>query len=418
MLEQIMIDFPDIETLELTDEGIYEKIEKKDNSNPKPQKVPPQITMHFVKKGHVEVNTPTEGDYLVEFLDDRKEVYSCRVKNNSYVDTFFKYYIPYTIKVTDLNTGKIIHNETIDLEGKRVVIEMGSKSLGDTLAWFPYFEEFRKEHNCELIACTYQNNLFKESYPDIKFIEPGETVENVFAWYEIGWFYKDNNIDLHRNPKEVKNQPMQKTASDILGLEFKELRPSLSFTPKDRPSIAKPYVCIAPHSTCQAKYWNNPSGWQDLVNYLDSKGYEVLLLSKEKDGKMGNKNPDGVLYPDNYELDTIMNYLYHSEFFIGIGSGLSWLAWALYKPVVLISGFSAPYTEMVQSDSVVRIGTPEGQNLVTGYFNTHKLDAADWNWFPFPELKGTDRQFEDSKSITSEMVINKIQKFINNANKP
>src|SRR5260370_40322124 len=32
-------------------------------------------------------------------------------------------------------------------------------------------------------------------------------------------------------------------------------------------------------------------------------------------------------------------------FFIGLGSGLSWLAWAAGTPVVMISGFSHPSTE-------------------------------------------------------------------------
>jgi hypothetical protein len=34
-----------------------------------------------------------------------------------------------------------------------------------------------------------------------------------------------------------------------------------------------------------------------------------------------------------------------AEFFIGVASGLSWLAWCCRKPIVLISGFSRPSME-------------------------------------------------------------------------
>jgi hypothetical protein len=39
-----------------------------------------------------------------------------------------------------------------------------------------------------------------------------------------------------------------------------------------------------------------------------------------------------------------------------------------------------------------------------------KFDKGDWNWCP--EHKGTERQHECHKLITSEMVINQIQDLI------
>ena len=38
-------------------------------------------------------------------------------------------------------------------------------------------------------------------------------------------------------------------------------------------------------------------------------------------------------------------WLKHAEFFVGLSSGLSWLAWAMDVPVVLISGFTAATNE-------------------------------------------------------------------------
>ena len=100
-----------------------------------------------------------------------------------------------------------------------------------------------------------------------------------------------------------------------------------------------------------------------------------------------------------------MDEMAKSKAFIGIGSGLSWLSWALGTKTVLISGFSDDWAEM---NDCVRIGSPKGK--CSGCFNRLKLDAGDWNWCP--DHKGTNRQFECTKEITSEMVINELEKFL------
>ncbi len=38
-----------------------------------------------------------------------------------------------------------------------------------------------------------------------------------------------------------------------------------------------------PNGTAQSKFWNNSNGWQDVVDWLNNKGYVVKLLSKEGD---------------------------------------------------------------------------------------------------------------------------------------
>ena len=282
-------------------------------------------------------------------------------------------------------------------------IHIDSSSLGDTIAWFPYVEEFRKKHKCNVICSTFNNDFFKKTYPEIEFVNPGTTVHNLYKMFTIGWFYKNDEMNLDRNPCNFRDQNLQKTACDILGLEFEEVRPKLDFTPQERPYDDK-YVCIANHSTAQAKYWNNPEGWQKTVDWLKLKGYRVVLLSKEPDNFMGNRNPVGVDKISDKSLKEIMNYIWHSELFIGLGSGLSWVSWALGKQTVLISGFSRPNCEM---SDCIRIFTPEPYNTCNGCFNDFKLDAGDWNWCP--RHKGTPRQFECTKKIGASHVIEKIK---------
>ena len=96
-----------------------------------------------------------------------------------------------------------------------------------------------------------------------------------------------------------------------------------------------------------------------------------------------------------------MNVIYYSKLFIGLSSGLSWLAWALKKDVVMISNFTKAEHEF----ECIRITNP---NVCNGCWNKseYKFDKADWNWCPVN--KGTDKQFECQTSITAQMVIEEI----------
>jgi autotransporter strand-loop-strand O-heptosyltransferase len=132
----------------------------------------------------------------------------------------------------------------------------------------------------------------------------------------------------------------------------------------------------------------------------------VLLLSKEGDTYMGNDHPKGIKQLPAGPLEDVIRELQASEVFIGIGSGLTWLSWATNTPTVLISGFSEEYTE---PSSCYRIGAPEGK--CSGCFNKFQLDAGDWNWCPVH--KGTERQFECTKAITGQSIIEILKGILN-----
>jgi autotransporter strand-loop-strand O-heptosyltransferase len=102
-----------------------------------------------------------------------------------------------------------------------------------------------------------------------------------------------------------------------------------------------------------------------------------------------------------------MNVIHHSEFVIGLSSGLSWLSWGLGKHVVMISNFTEADHEF--TINCTRITNPD---VCNGCWNNpmFKFDKGDWYWCP--EHKGTERQFECHKSITSDMVIKQIQHLL------
>lgn len=381
---------------------IYDNIIKNINNK---ANIDNKVYFHFVRGAFVEIKGPKESTYTVKFLDNKtgRILYTSEINTNMWTKCSLEYFIEWKIEIYE--NGKLWFQHIYNAENKRVYVALDSKALGDSLAWIAYVEEFGRVHNCKMITSTFMNEMFEKQYPNIEFVKPGNNVENLYAMYAIGLFYnEDNTINIYKNPIDPKTQTMQKMCSDILGLPYKEIKPKLK---ERKPNIDSSYkqVCIGIHGTAQSKFWNNPNGWQDVVDWLNNRGYIVKLLSKEGDNYMGNKLPNGIVTHPNGPLELVMDEMKKSKAFIGIGSGLSWLSWALDVPTVLISGFSYDWAEM---QDCIRIAAPKGK--CEGCFNRLRLDAGDWNWCP--DHKGTERQFECTKSITSEMVIKELEKFL------
>ena len=350
------------------------------------------LNSHNVDGYFIELDTNiTSEPFKVEVYDEKENlVYNTELSSGMYSKLSRKYY-------TRWKTKLIAGGVKFNLENSRVFIVFESSSLGDTLAWMPYCEEFRKKHNCHVIVSSFMNSMFEDQYPEIEFIGRGVVVPNIKALYRLGWFY-----DKDKEPEEPNTIPLQKAATNILGLDFTEIRPKLSFTPGPRP-IEEKYVTIGMSTTAGCKEWSHPGGWQTLINHLNNLGYKVAVIQKEEFSGI-----EGVLdWTGNKPLQERMSQIYHSEFYIGLGSGLSWLAWAVNKHVVMISNFSEDGHEF--TDNTTRITNPL---VCNGCWNNpnFKFDKGDWYWCPVH--KGTDRQFECHKSITPEMVINQIQHLL------
>ena len=150
---------------------------------------------------------------------------------------------------------------------------------------------------------------------------------------------------------------------------------------------------IATHSTAQAKYWNNPTGWQEVVDWCNQNSIKVLHASKE-----GTKLTGVEQLPE--PLETVAEAINNADLFIGISSGLSWLAWALGKKVILISGFTDPYVEFETATYI------NNHQACHGCWGWDAFDKGDWNWCPL--WKGTQRQFECTKTIVFDRVIEAI----------
>jgi len=278
----------------------------------------------------------------------------------------------------------------------KAIINISSDALGDTIAWIPYAEEYRKATGFDVIVRCAHETLFKKTYPNLTF-DKDVIPKQSMLYFNIGYGLDERH----------KSIPMQQIATMTLNIPYKEIRPRLEVPKKKKRK--KPYVCIATQSTAQAKYWNNPKGWQTVVDYLISKGYDVLDIDKEKSyGTKGYSNtiPKGVVdKTGKIPLKNRVKDLAGAEFFIGLGSGLSWLAWAVKTPVIMISGFSAPYTEFTDCK---RITGPEDK--CKDCLNNFKFDPSDWVWCPSDDKR---EMFECTKYIQPSEVIEAIEELRN-----
>jgi autotransporter strand-loop-strand O-heptosyltransferase len=353
-----------------------------------PHKQVPTIINHFVNGPFVEINSVTNSTYNIDILTPNGEsYYKTDVSSNSWVRGMREYYTNWTIKIHENN--ELIYESKLDYVNKNVYIAFDSKSLGDTIAWMPYCLEFKNKHNCHVIVSTFRNELFKDVYPELEFVKPGTTVNNIAGMYKIGWFYNEN-----MEPELPNTIPLQKAATNILGLEYKEIVPRISFTPGKKPY--RKYITIATNSTAGCKFWTREA-WQELINHLVKTGYKVVNVSLED-------NPfDNCIVPDDKSMENTMNLIHHSKLFIGLSSGLSWLAWALKKDVVMISNFT-------QKDHEFECIRVTNTSVCHGCWNDpqFKFDRGDWEWCPVN--KNTPDQFICQKSISAQMVIDEIKK--------
>ena len=341
---------------------------------------------------YFEITSGDKEEYEVTFEDDKSVIYTTKLKVGMYSKLERAYLSDLRIMVR--YKGRTIKqiNFLSELKDKRVFICFESKALGDTLAWLPYCREFAKKYDCKVVVSTFKNFLFEKNYPDLEFVDRGVPVPNIIAQFNLGWFWNDK-----REPVNPILIPLQQTATNILNLPYTEIIPDIVYEPQERP-IEEKYVCISIYSTSGLKLWYY---WQEVIDWLKQRGYRVFEISKEEE-MMGVKTADfnGLERISDTSLETTINYLVHSEYYIGLSSGISWLAWALRKRVYMIANFTNPDHEF-QTDCI-RIAN---HNVCHGCWHNplFKFNRSDWKFCP--EHEDTPRHFECHKQILAKDVI-------------
>ena len=321
-----------------------------------------------------------------------------------------RYYVNFRIEV--FRDGALVFEHDMDLRGKKVYARLPIGTVGDVIAWFPYVDEFRKQHQCEMYLSMgeWLWELFADAYPDLHFVRPAEedaAASGFYASYFLGIFFPSS--DRTHQPVDFRLSGLQRTIAYLLGVPAQECRPRVGIRDTAR-RIAEPYVCIAAQASSQSKYWNNPAGWYETVKFLKSQGYRVLCIDRDATAGQGlhwNHIPYGAEdFTGNLPLQERASLLLHAEFFVGLSSGLSWLAWAVGTPVVMVSGFTHPQNEF---DTPYRVINYHACNSC---WNDTSIEFDNRNYLWCPRHAGTERQFECTRLITSAQVIGAIKRVI------
>jgi autotransporter strand-loop-strand O-heptosyltransferase len=383
-----------------------------------------EFKISYVNGASVEVVGYDENQYDIKFYDNKTNelIHNTTLRCGYWTKTNRKYFTEWRIEIY-LN-NELIKTDLFDCTGKLVKITLDSTALGDKIAWVSYCEEFRKNHNCTLVVSCTAHDFFKQFYPDIKWVSLGVDLHNLYAAYHIS-VGVDNKIfeegsktlreressnrpinyipnltffDKGLHPVHPMTVPLQKVSANCLGLEWSEIRPNFDVGIPDERPIKEKYVCISEFASAKGmKSWNNTIGWKTVVSELKSLGYKVISISKEKTELHNIESRNG-----DFPLSDRMWYLKHCEFFIGLSSGLSWLAWAMQKKVVMIGGFTEDWNEFIEDNIRVK-----NYNACGGCFNSEKhcdkLVCFHWSWCP------EDKNFECSRKISPKMVMTKIK---------
>ena len=274
-----------------------------------------------------------------------------------------------------------------------VNIRFDSWAMGDSISWMPIVEEYRKQSGKTVIVSTFFNQLFAPVYPELIFVEPNNFIHNIEKIY-IG-VKVDNDKDNQFSHKDWRDQPLQKVATDILGMDYKPIRPKVY-----APDIHIPYnnyICISEHTSRKNKYWHYPNGWQNVVDFCNSIGIIVVVCSKEPTTLKNVIDRTG-----DHPLLNRCSLISKAKAFVGVSSGLYWVAQGTNTPSLLISGSTEHDHEYVWNGH--RISTPEG--FCKGCINNPKYEFNDK--LDCPENK----DYECSRTITSEMVIEKLKEVL------
>jgi autotransporter strand-loop-strand O-heptosyltransferase len=227
------------------------------------QKVPKGIRFDFNEGCRVDLS---EGEHpwrvRLSGLDTGNILFETEIKAGR-VNSDKRYFVRVRLEIW--TNGKSVFNHDYSAANRDVLMQLPVGTLGDPMGWFPYAVKLKERHGCRL-TCLMSDKLvplLRASYPDTTFVTVEEVnVERYYATYSIRLFFDDK--DFVHLPCDFHHVGLHRTAGYILGVDPTEAPPHIQIK-DDSPPIKEPYVCIAVQSTTQSKYWNNPTGWREIV---------------------------------------------------------------------------------------------------------------------------------------------------------
>jgi autotransporter strand-loop-strand O-heptosyltransferase len=277
-----------------------------------------------------------------------------------------------------------------NFKDKEILMHLDSFCVGDTICFSKFIGSFMEYHKPKKIfVTTFFPDFFVSDDPRVEFIpssSPGVSLE----------------IDIHINVGYDKNN-----VDHTIGGLFYATRDSM-FLPQSVPhgrSFMKPIskkrqpkkIVIAPESLKKIARWDYPNGWQTVVDHFLQRGYQVYNVSYEN-----YINLEGVINYNGFDdINVSLGHILESSVFVGLSSGLAWMAWVYDIPTVMISGFTKDHNEFPCYRVSNRFGCSGCFNIIPQVINS------------CPVFYGTGRQNEcHNRFITPDMVIEKIEQAL------
>ena len=311
-----------------------------------------------------------------------------------------KYAIPWQIDIWE--SGVHIFSHTFDPTGQNIIFHCSSMALGDTLAFLPYALKYKKQYNCHVSCYVHESlrELVKFLYPDIPQVD---SITDTYATYYLGTW----NCGPYGAPFDGRTYPLWMAAGPLVGLEATAPKVSKKFT--EPPSILEPYICIGVQASTPRKGWLFPNGWNIVVRELKKFGYRVLCIDRHT---LTRADGYEIICPEEAEdltgdipLIDRAKLLSHAKCFVGLSSGLAWVADAVDCPVVIVSGMSESYYEFPNHYRAIN------RLVCHGCFNDNKVNFMLDQVCPY--YHGTDRELECAKKITPAAVLHAIDQALN-----
>jgi len=208
----------------------------------------------------------------------------------------------------------------------RIVVLIGSRSIGDTLCAIPTIKHLSKIYEKNIHVFTYQQELLK-NYPYITLVDNYEIEED------------DVLIESFRPDKFVHTRTdIRQLHSMSAGFQLLPHEMNVDFYPNEYKEINLPenYIVIHPSKTWPSRSWEKER-WQELIYKLNNLGIPVVLIGKDssESGAYNIKKPvydlkieNGINLINNIDVDIHQTWhvINKSSMIITMDSGILHLA--------------------------------------------------------------------------------------------
>ena len=278
--------------------------------------------------------------------------------------------------------------QEVSLEDKEICLHLDSFCLGDSICFSAFVKPFLEFHKPKKIfVTTFFKHLFVSDDDRIEFLSATEKGVHlkIDKYISVGYHKEDLNHTLGGMFYAVR---------DTMKLPMGTKPSKCPVVPYEKKTIVNK-ITIAPESLKMIAKWNynNEKGWQTVVDELNSMNFEVFNVSYEDNLKLNNVRD----FHGFDDINVALNHILESRVFIGLSSGLAWLAWAYDVPVVMIANFTKPHNEF----ECFRV---KNEMSCSGCFNVFKNITSSC-----PIFLGTQRENECHKTITPDMVMKQVK---------